>query len=165
MKLARLQMTALCTAACFLLGVAFVPAAAQPDSGWGREMMMGPGMMGRGAMWGRGMCNPRAAGLAEWRMERIERSVSPSEEQRVKLKELREASTKAAKVVAEACPTEIPSSPVTRLELMEKRLNAMTEAIKIVRPAFENFYSSLTKEQQAELERVGPRSWGWRHWR
>jgi hypothetical protein len=33
------------------------------DYGWGPGMMMGPGMMGRGG--NDGMCNPRAAGLAE----------------------------------------------------------------------------------------------------
>jgi len=40
--------------------------------GWGPGMMMGPGMMGWGGRGGMGMlCDPRAAGMAEWRMERI----------------------------------------------------------------------------------------------
>jgi hypothetical protein len=45
-------------------------AGAHAQPGWGPGMMMGPGMMG-----GRGfsfMCNPRAAGFAEWRIDRIE---------------------------------------------------------------------------------------------
>ena len=54
-----------------LLALLVVPAAAQPGSrGWGPGMMMGPGMMG--GMMGGGMCNPSAAGLAEWRVEAIE---------------------------------------------------------------------------------------------
>lgn len=165
MKPFHFRMTALFAAASFVLGASYVSAAAQSGPSWGQGMMMGPGMMGAGMMWGAGMCNPRAAGLAEWRMEQIEQRVEPNDEQRAKLKELRDVSANAAKVVTAACPNEIPSSPITRLELMEKRLNAMVEAIKIVRPAFENFYNSLTKEQQAELERVGPRDWGWQHWR
>jgi hypothetical protein len=31
------------------------------------------------------MCDPRGAGLAEWRMERIERLISPTEAQRAAL--------------------------------------------------------------------------------
>ena len=52
------------------------PVASQPGPGahgGGPGMMMGPGM-GSGRM-GRGMCDPRAAGLAEWRIERIERAI------------------------------------------------------------------------------------------
>jgi len=64
--------------------------------GWGPGVMMGPGMMGRGGMGGiAAMCDPRAAGLAEWRMERIERLISPNEAQRAALNELWTASAKA----------------------------------------------------------------------
>ena len=125
-------------------------------------MMMGPGMMGSEGMWGGGMCSPRAAWLAQWRIERIERAVSPTDAQRPKLDELRTASTKAAEIIAAACPPEIPPSPLARLELMEKRLTAMLEAVKIVRPKFDDFYASLTSEQQARLNSAGPRRWGWR---
>jgi hypothetical protein len=128
-------------------------------------MMMGPGMMGPGAMWNRGMCSPRGAGLAEWRLARIEERVRPTDEQRTKLNDLRDASAKAAKIVTAACPSEIPQSPVSRLELMEKRLDAMLTAVRLVRPAFSAFYDSLTDEQRARLNNVGPRSWGWHRWR
>jgi hypothetical protein len=127
--------------------------------------MMGPGMMQPGGMWGGDTCNPRSAGLAEWRIARIERAVRPTDAQRPKLEELRTASAKAAEAVTAACPRELPASPVARLELAEKRLNAMLEAVKIVRPKFEDFYASLTSEQQARLNSAGPRQWGWRGWR
>ena len=142
------------------------PIAAQPGpGGWGPGMMMGPGMMGSGGMWGGGMCNPRAAGLAEWRIERIERTVRPTDTQRPKLDELRTASAKAAEIISAACPRELPQSPVARMEMMEKRLNAMLEAVKLVRPTFAAFYESLTPEQQSRLSNAGPRQWGWRGWR
>jgi hypothetical protein len=148
-------------------GVAMVcsiaPLAAQPSGfGWGPGMMMGPGMMGSGRMWGGGMCSPQAAGLAEWRIARIERAVTPTDAQKPKLDELRAASGKAAEIIAAACPRESPASPVVRLELAEKRLAAMLEAIKIVRPKFEDFYASLTSDQRDRLNSVGPRRWGWR---
>jgi hypothetical protein len=141
------------------------PAAAQPGPhGWGPGMMMGPGMMGSGMM-GAGMCDPRAAGLAEWRIDAIERAVRPTESQRKGLDDLKAASTKAAETIAAACPRVFPETAPARLELMEKRLDAMLTAIKTVRPAFDAFYASLTAEQKTALDRSGPRRWGWRWWR
>ena len=127
-------------------------------------MMMGPGMMGPGLM-GPGMCDPRAAGLAEWRIGEIEHAVRPTEAQRPALDELKTASTKAAEMVAAACPKDFPITTVGRLEVMEKRLEVMLQAIKTVRPAFDAFYASLTDEQKKSLDAVGPRHWGWRGWR
>jgi hypothetical protein len=109
------------------------PATAQPPEspggGPGRMMgpgaMMGPGMMGRGGFGA--LCGPRAAGFAEWRMERIERAVRPTEAQRAALNELRAASAKAAETIAAACPSEIPLTSSGRLEFMEKRLEAMLQ--------------------------------------
>lgn len=146
------------------------PAAGQgpgPGYGWGPGMMMGPGMMGWG---GRGggmgmLCDPRGAGLAEWRMDRIERLVQPTEAQKAALNDLRTASTKAAEQIAAACPREFPASATARLELMETRMETMLAAIKTVRPAFDAFYATLSDEQKARLDRGGPRQWGWRHWR
>jgi len=161
-----------CGAAAIAIMLAGASASAQP--GWGgmggmRGMgpggmgpgLMGPGMMGGGGMWGGGMCNPQAAGLAEWRAERINQLVRPTDAQRPKLDELRKASARAAEIISAACPTDVPPSPVARLELMEKRMNAMLEALTVVRPAFAEFYNSLDANQQARLNTAGPRRWGW----
>jgi hypothetical protein len=152
------------TAAAFL-ALTGVAGHAQPGPGfgWGPGMMMGPGMMGMGSFGF--MCNPRAAGFAEWRMERIEAAVKPTEAQRTALNDLRAASTKAAETIVAACPDEIPAKSTERLALMEKRLEAMQQAIKTVRPAFEAFYATLDDAQKARLDAAGPRQWGWRGWR
>ena len=89
---------ALAAASIVLAGlIAVAPAAAQPGSGygpgggprggpgWGPGMMMGPGMMGGGFRGRAGLCDPRAAGMAEWRMERIERLIKPTDAQRTAL--------------------------------------------------------------------------------
>lgn len=138
------------------------PGPGYGPRGWGPGMMMGPGMMGWGGM--SAMCDPRGAGLAEWRMERIDRLINPTEAQRVALNALRAASSKAAEIVAAACPREFPASAPARLELMEKRLDSMQQAIKIVRPAFDAFYATLNDEQKARVNTSGPRHWGWRGW-
>ena len=125
----------------------------------------GPGMMGPGMMMGMGqyrdMCGPRAAGLAEWRIDRIERAVKPNADQKTKLDELRAASKKAAESMAQACPATWPATTMERLGLMEKRLEVMHAAVKTVRPAFEAFYGSLDASQKAALDGAAPRGWGW----
>jgi LTXXQ motif family protein len=129
--------------------------------------MMGPGMMRGPGMWaGRfdGPCDPRAAGIAEWRIDEIERVVRPTDTQRAALADLRAASTKAATALTSACPRETPQTSAQRMAFMERRMEAMLEAVKAVRPAFEAFYATLSDEQKARLDAVGPRRWGW-HWR
>jgi hypothetical protein len=131
---------------------------------WGPGFMMGPGMMHGAGMWGGrfdGPCDPRTAGMAEWRIDQIERVVQPTEAQRAALAELRAASTKAADAIRSACPRDIPLTSVQRLEFMEKRMETMLMAIKTVRPAFEAFYATMSSEQKARLDGVGPRRWGW----
>lgn len=129
----------------------------------GPGTMMGPGMMGMG---GFGFtCNPRAAGLAEWRIERLESAVKPTDAQKAKLEELRTASSKAAEAITAACAGSLPTKSTERLALMEKRLEAMMQAVKTVRPAFEAFYASLDDGQKTKLDAAGPRQWGWRNWR
>jgi hypothetical protein len=145
--------------------VAISPARAQPGQagpGWGPGMMMGPGMMGRGGFGF--LCNPRMAGFAEWRLREIEGAVKPNETQKAALDELKSASAKAAEIITKDCPTSIPVKPTERLELAEKRLDTMLQAIKVVRPAFQAFYDALDDKQKASLDAVGPRTWGWRHW-
>jgi hypothetical protein len=126
-------------------------------------------MMTRGpAMWGSGyggMCSPRFAGLAEWRIDEIERAVKPTGPQEAALKELRATSTKAADSLVAACPADWPKTARERLALMEKRMETMLAAIKTVRPAFDAFYTSLDDTQKTRLDAVGPRRWGWQRWR
>jgi hypothetical protein len=111
------------------------------------------------------MCDPRAAGLVEWRMERIERAIQPTEAQRGALNELKAVSARAAEKIATACPQALPDTAAARLELVEKRLETMLEAVRIIRPAFDALYNELGAEQKAALDKVGPRRWRWHGWR
>lgn len=129
--------------------------------------MMGPGMMRGAGMWGGrfdGPCDPSVAGMAVWRIDEIDRAVQPTDAQRTALGDLRAASAKALEAFKSACPFEIPQTSVQRLAFMEKRMEAMLEVVRIVRPAFEAFYAVMSDEQRARLDAVGPRRWGW-HWR
>ena len=147
-----------------------VGATAQPSGsgakGPGRDMMgpgmmMGPGFMGRGGF--AGTCGPAAAGFLGWRIDRIEQVIKPTEAQRGKFDDLKAASDKASEGLRLACPTEVPTTAVGRMEFMEKRMDAMLQAVKTMRPAFEAFYATLSDEQKGRLDAPSDRGRFWRH--
>jgi hypothetical protein len=70
------------------------------------------------------------------------------------LKQLQDATNKAVSVLQAACPEDVPITPPGRLEAMEKRLQAMIEAAKTVKPALDDFYASLSSERKARFNRI-----------
>jgi hypothetical protein len=158
-----------------------------PGPGMNREM--GPGMnrdtspmMGRrgfdddqditGPRGDVGLCQERLARAGQLRLERVQRLVRPTDEQRAAFDELRMASVKAVNILREACPAERPLTPTARMAAAEKRLEARLQAIKTVRPALESFYRVLSDEQKMRWA-LGPRledRWGsgmrehWQGW-
>jgi hypothetical protein len=161
-------------AAVALVGAAILAAATAqpygPGTGMGPGMMSGQGMMGSWTMGRRGfaeMCNPGSSGFVEWRADRIAELVKPTDAQRAKFDEFKAASIKSAEIMRDACQSDVPATIVGRTEAMEKRMEAMLQAVRAVRPALEAFYATLGDEQKARLDStVGRgRSWRWReHW-
>jgi hypothetical protein len=100
-------------------------------------------------------CKEQKPGLTNLPIERIEDVVKPTDAQKADLKGLEEATAKAVSIMQAACPDETPITPPGRLEAMEKRLQAMIDAAKTVKPALESFYGSLTSEQKARFNRIG----------
>ena len=88
-------------------------------------------------------------------VERIQQAVKPNEEQQANLQRLQEAANKAVGTMQAACPDETPSSPVGRLDAMEKRLQAMLDAAQTIKPPLNAFYSSLSDDQKARMNAVG----------
>jgi LTXXQ motif family protein len=88
-------------------------------------------------------------------IERIVQAVKPTDVQRTALDALNDASKKAADFLQANCPVDQTLTPPARVAAMEKRLNAMMEAIKIVQPALQSFYGSLTDEQRARFNQLG----------
>ena len=50
-----------------------------------------------------------------------------------------------------ACPTERPITPTGKVAFAEKRLSALLEAVRMVRPALETYYNTLNDEQKMRL--------------
>jgi len=100
-------------------------------------------------------CSGEKAGISNLAVNRMEAAVRPTEAQGAALDKLDAAMQKAVEALNTACPNAIPQTPVGRLDVMQKRVEAMIDAANIVRPALEEFYTSLTDEQKAKLNRLG----------
>ena len=167
LKLVTAPIGALVIAAMF--GAA--PSLAQTTEGAATQgHSSGQGAAAPGTILGPAASNPRTAdfacgtgpaGLAEWGIDRIEQSLTLTDNQRNKFNDLKGASEKAVKYLRESCPPNDQFiTPTGRLETMERRLEAMLEAVRTVKPALDEFYGTLTDEQKARLNLMepGPRS-------
>ncbi|HLH95908.1 MAG TPA: Spy/CpxP family protein refolding chaperone [Xanthobacteraceae bacterium] len=85
---------------------------------------------------------------------RIARALNPNQAQKAALQALDDATVKAADYLKANCSAEEALTPPGRVAAMQQRLNAMLEAIKIVQPALEDFYGSLTDEQKARFNQL-----------
>src|SRR5215467_13578246 len=104
------------------------------------------------------VCTSQASELTDWPIERITEVVQPTHAQRALLDEFKIANAKAIGILQGACPNDVPSIPTGRLAAMENRLQVMLAAVQTVRPALDRFYQSLSDEQKARFNAVGPAS-------
>ncbi len=100
-------------------------------------------------------CSDAKVGLETFPIQQIQETVKPTEDQQFLLDDLEDAANKAVGVLQSACPDVAPMTPVERLEAMEKRLDAMVQATKVVLPAVEDFYASLSDDQKARYNTLG----------
>jgi len=102
------------------------------------------------------LCDDPDKGITAWPIDSIDKAVQPTPEQRAWLAELKSAAARAADAFKEPCGGSYPMTPPGRLRAMTNRISATLEAVRIVRPALEKFYSSLSDEQQARFNALGP---------
>jgi LTXXQ motif family protein len=101
------------------------------------------------------LCNQQVGGFTQLPLQRIEQTIRPTQQQQGPLNDLKTASSKAASELEASCPTQAPQAPTDRLDAVTKRLDAMIQAVKIVRPALDTFYVSLSDEQKARFNAMG----------
>ena len=97
------------------------------------------------------ICGDDAGEVASLPIEQVRQAIQPTDEQRVALGELSNASVEAAQIIRAACPTEVALTPAGRLAAMQRRLEAMEAAVTKIRPSLEKFYELLEDEQKAKL--------------
>jgi hypothetical protein len=101
------------------------------------------------------LCSGQTAGLTDWPIEQIAQTVRPDDAQRAALDELTRATANALEILKAACPSELPSTPTGRMQAMRQRLDAMLQAVRIIRPALDGFYQLLDDEQKARFNAAG----------
>lgn len=142
-------------------------------SGWGHHGGMFDSGMGRMGM----LCQDgRAAEMADHMLVHIEHKVKPTEAQKTAFEELKTAARSAVTKAQAGCPIKAAAepakdgtppprpSPVERLANAEAMTAATLEAIKIVRPAAEKFYTALSGEQKAAINERPSGKWGRGGW-
>jgi hypothetical protein len=102
------------------------------------------------------LCSQQAEGAVNVPVQRIQQVVGPNSQQQSAFDDLKKAAQRAADQLRSSCPTAVPRSPVARLDVVETRLNSMLAALKSIRPNLDTFYASLTDEQKARFNTMGP---------
>src|SRR5215472_11006563 len=104
------------------------------------------------------LCGSTPATTADALIERIERAIEPSASQRDVLEQLRAALAQTIERINATCPAAVPAALTQRLAAIQDRIWAMHDALLTLRQPLENFYNSLTDEQQRRLRRDEPES-------
>jgi len=93
----------------------------------------------------------------QWPGSEIEAKLHLNDTQRAALQVVQDATAKAADMLKVTCDSDDVVTPPARLAALAKRLDTMLQAVKLVRPALENFYATLSDEQKAQFEAIGPK--------
>ncbi|WP_407176503.1 Spy/CpxP family protein refolding chaperone [Bradyrhizobium sp. STM 3562] len=102
-------------------------------------------------------CDTAQAAAPRWPADEIEQGLHPNDAQRAALGVLQRASGRASDMLKDACEEEDAITPTARLAAADRRLVAMLEAIKLVRQALDDLYGTLSDEQKAQFEAIGPK--------
>ncbi len=102
------------------------------------------------------MCSQQAGSFIALPAQRIEQVIQPTPQQQSAFDDLKQAAQKVGDQLQSSCPTAVPKSPVAPLHTIETRLSAVADAIKAVHPNLKNFYTSLSDDQKARFNMMGP---------
>ena len=82
--------------------------------------------------------------------------MQPTDAQHASLVALQNATAQAADLLKTSCLSSDPLTPPARLAAVGKRLETMLQAVKMVSAALNDFYGTLSDEQKARFEAIGP---------
>jgi hypothetical protein len=97
-------------------------------------------------------CSGFAPGVNELPIQQLERVADGDAEQRAALNDLKAATVKASDILKQSCSSEKPLTPSSRLDAMQRRLQAMADANEVVKGPLERLYGLLSDVQKQRLE-------------
>jgi hypothetical protein len=95
-------------------------------------------------------CGGLPPGVAHLAIDHMEDAIHPTGDQITSLAQLKSA-VQASEIFATSCASAVPITPVGRLDVVAKRVDAMIKAAEIVGTPLDNFYDTLTNEQRHHL--------------
>ncbi len=90
----------------------------------------------------------------QWPAAEIEAKLRLNDTQRAALRALQDANATAVGILS-TCPPTDTTTPPSRLDAVDARLNAMQQAVYLVNTALAEFYATLSDEQKAQFEAIG----------
>jgi hypothetical protein len=99
-------------------------------------------------------CSALAPGIADVPVDRVEKAIEPNDTQTSILNDLKTASAKADDILKASCPGETPLTPVSRIEAVGKRIDAMIQSVQIMRAPLTTLDNSLDDEQRARFNAI-----------
>ncbi len=99
-------------------------------------------------------CAALAPGIADLPVERIAKAIRPEDDQSAILADLKTASAKADGILQASCPNSPPLTPVDRLAAVGKRIEAMSQAVQIVRAPLIALDNSLDDKQRRRFDAI-----------
>jgi hypothetical protein len=104
------------------------------------------------------ICSVQVQAAYAWPSMQIGRRVRPNQQQRTTLEALQKTLFSMAMYLNGACPKEPAPTPVARLDLAMRRLDAMLYAVIAIAPALDDFYGRLNDEQKARFNSINRQS-------
>jgi LTXXQ motif family protein len=100
------------------------------------------------------VCQRWADALRAWPIREIETGMVLADRQRAELYELSASMYRAAGALAASCPTETSFTPLGQIDGKRKRIEALRQAVNLVRPQLGRFADGLNDEQKTRLANV-----------
>ena len=96
-------------------------------------------------------CSGLAPGVTQLPISRIRTTIGATDAQMAMLDQVQAASDQASAILRASCPASVPLTPVSRLDAVATRLQAMMQAVDVLRGPLTAFYDSLDEQQKSEL--------------
>jgi hypothetical protein len=104
------------------------------------------------------VCKGQGSARGQLPVDRIGRTLHLNPDQDAALKDLDDATAKAAEILRAQCQPVDTLTPTGRLAAMGMRLGAMSKALEVTQAALDKFYASLSDEQKARFDRISVRT-------
>jgi hypothetical protein len=96
------------------------------------------------------VCNEQVLKFRTMRFDVVARTIQPIDDQRSAVDEVRAAALRAADALDSGCPKYIPAGPSARLEKLGQALEAISQSLAIMRPAFKPLYLFESSQPNAD---------------